>query len=93
MRVYIIRRLLLIIPTLFGVTVLIFIAMRVIPGDPLKSIAGEGELYILTDQELAAVRHSLGLDRPLYIQYLSWMADVAKGDLGFSFWRRQRTYS
>ncbi len=87
MRVYIIRRLLLIIPTLFGVTVLIFIAMRVIPGDPLKSIAGEGELYVLTDEELAAVRHSLGLDRPLYIQYLSWMADVAKGDLGFSFWR------
>ncbi|MDP6402419.1 MAG: ABC transporter permease [SAR202 cluster bacterium] len=87
MRTYILRRLLLMIPTLIGVSVLIFIAMRVIPGDPLRSIAGEGQLYVLSDEELAIVRHSLGLDRALHIQYLAWLGDIFKGDLGFSFWR------
>jgi peptide/nickel transport system permease protein len=87
MRTYILRRLLLMIPTLLGVSVLIFIAMRVIPGDPLRSIAGEGQLYVLSDEELAVVRHSLGLDRALHIQYLAWLVDIFKGDLGFSFWR------
>lgn len=87
MRTYILRRLLLMIPTLIGVSVLIFIAMRVIPGDPLRTIAGEGQLYVLSDEELAKVRHSLGLDRALHIQYLSWLGDIFKGDLGFSFWR------
>ena len=89
MQYYILRRILLAVPALIGVTVLIFLAMRVIPGDPLSSVGGEGELYILSDKELMEVRHSLGLDRPLAIQYLDWMADVLRGDLGFSFWRKQ----
>ena len=86
MQQYILRRLLLAVPTLFGVTVLIFIAMRIIPGDPLEHIYSEaGGIYILTDQELEA-RASLGMDRPLSVQYLSWIADVARGDMGKSFW-------
>lgn len=88
MQAYILRRLFLAIPTLFGVTVLIFIAMRVIPGDPLEMMRVEGAgTVILTDEQLAAARASLGLDQPLYRQYLSWMADIARGDLGQSFWR------
>ena len=84
---YILRRLLLAVPTLFGVTVLIFIAMRVIPGDPLAHIYSEaGGIYILTDYELKEARASLGMDRPLSIQYLSWIGDVARGDMGKSFW-------
>ena len=71
------------VPTIFGITVLIFVAMRVLPGDPLAVIASEGQgQYRLTDDELAAARASLGLDRPLPQQYLTWMADVARGDLG-----------
>ncbi|MDA0770682.1 MAG: ABC transporter permease [Chloroflexi bacterium] len=85
------RRLLLAIPTIFGVTVLIFLAMRVIPGDPLRSIIGEGQIYVLSDEELASVKASLGYDRPLVIQYLAWMGDVAKGNLGYSFWQRDRS--
>jgi len=85
------QRLLLAIPTVFGVTVLIFVAMRVIPGDPLRSIIGEGQIYVLTDEELNAVKASLGYDKPLVIQYLVWMGDVAKGDLGYSFWQRDRS--
>ncbi len=84
---YLIRRLLLSIVTIFGVTVVIFLAMRVLPGDPLAMIYGESTgIYVLTDEQLQAARASLGLDQPLYRQYLAWMVDIAKGDLGHSFW-------
>jgi len=87
---YIIRRLLTAIPTIFGITVLIFIAMRVLPGDPIAQIASEGSgQYTLSAEELAAARASLGLDRPLPQQYLRWMADVFSGDLGHSFWNTE----
>jgi len=87
---YLLRRALASIPTLFGVTVLIFIAMRVIPGDPIALITGEsGMNYALTAEEITAVRHSLGLDRPYHEQYLSWMGDVLSGELGRSFWRQE----
>ena len=85
------RRLLLAIPTVFGVTVMIFLAMRVIPGDPLRSIIGEGQIYVLSDEERAAVKASLGYDKPLVVQYLVWMRDVAKGDLGYSFWQKDKS--
>lgn len=84
---YIIRRLLLAIVTLFGVTIVIFVAMRILPGDPLAVVASEGSgIYVLTDAETQALRASLGLDKPYYQQYLSWMADIFRGELGHSFW-------
>ncbi len=84
---YLLRRLLLAILTIFGVTVVIFIAMRVLPGDPLAMIYGEGQgIYVLTDAEVAAVKATLGLDKPLYQQYLGWMGDVFSGEMGYSFW-------
>jgi len=87
---YLLRRALASVPTLFGVTVLIFIAMRVIPGDPIALITSEsGMNYALTEEEITAVRHSLGLDRPYHEQYLSWMGDVLSGELGRSFWRQE----
>ena len=90
MQRYLLRRLLTAIPTLFGISVLVFVAMRVIPGDPLAQIANEGQGAVpLTDEELAAARASLGLDQPLPQQYLSWMGDVAHGDLGHSFWNTE----
>ena len=88
MRNYLIKRLLLAIPTIIGVTLLIFFVMRILPGDPLTLIYGENTgIYILSDEELKAARHSLGIDRPLYQQYFAWMGDVATGELGKSFWR------
>jgi peptide/nickel transport system permease protein len=87
MQRYLLRRLALAVPTIFGITVLIFIAMRVLPGDPLAQIASEAQgQYRLSDQELADARASLGLDRPLPEQYLNWIADVGRGNLGYSFW-------
>ncbi|MDP3064097.1 MAG: ABC transporter permease [Chloroflexota bacterium] len=90
MRKYVFRRLLLAVPTLVGVTLLIFVVMRVIPGDPLALVmGGEGQVaHVLSGEELAKARASLGLDRPLYRQYAGWIADVARGRLGTSFWRK-----
>src|SRR5258705_1859528 len=87
MRKYLAQRLLIAIPTLFGVTLLIFIAMRVLPGDPLAAISGEGGgTYVLSPEQLRAARASLGLDRPYAVQYLDWLGDILPGDLGESFW-------
>ncbi len=76
------------VPTIVGVTLLVFVAMRVLPGDPLETIEGESIGTIrLTAEQIAKARASLGLDRPYYVQYLSWMQDVASGNFGTSFWR------
>lgn len=85
------RRLLTAIPTVFGITVLIFVAMRVLPGDPIASIANEGGggQYVLSKEDLASARASLGLDKPLPQQYVSWMSDVAHGNFGHSFWNTE----
>lgn len=90
MQRYLLRRLTTAIPTVFGITVLIFVAMRVLPGDPIAMIAAEGQgQYVLSPQELAEARASLGLDKPLPLQYLDWMNAVAHGDLGHSFWNKE----
>jgi peptide/nickel transport system permease protein len=88
MHLYILQRLLIAIPTIIGVTLLVFVAMRVLPGDPLETIEGESIGTIrLTPEQVAKARASLGLDRPYHEQYLSWMRDVASGNFGTSFWR------
>ncbi len=90
MRTYLLQRSLAGFVTLIGVTILIFLAMRVLPGDPLAMMTSEsGTTYTLSDEELQAARAALGLDRPYYQQYLAWMADVARGNLGKSFWREE----
>jgi len=62
--------------------------MRVLPGDPLSAISGEGGgTYVLSKEQLEAARVSLGLDRPYVVQYLDWLRDIVRGDLGKSFWR------
>ncbi|MEZ4863214.1 MAG: ABC transporter permease [Caldilineaceae bacterium] len=87
---YILNRLLIAVPTIIGITILIFLAMRVLPGDPLAVIMSESTgNYVLNDEELAAMRASLGLDQPLYVQYLQWMGEVVRGDLGSSFWTKE----
>jgi peptide/nickel transport system permease protein len=88
MQHYVLNRLAAAIPTIFGITVLIFVAMRILPGDPIAVISSEGAgSQRLSDEQLAYARASLGLDRPYWLQYASWMADVARGNFGTSFWR------
>lgn len=88
MQKYIAKRMLIAVPTLFGVTVFIFMAMRILPGDPLSFIYTEaGGIHMLSEEETAAARHSLGIDRPYYVQYVDWISDLLRGDMGQSFWR------
>jgi peptide/nickel transport system permease protein len=88
MQHYLLNRLAAAVPTIFGITVLIFVAMRILPGDPIAVISSEGAgTQRLSDEQLAYARASLGLDRPYWLQYVSWMGDVARGNFGTSFWR------
>lgn len=77
---FIARRLLYAIPTLLGVTFLVFISVRLIPGDPAVAIAGERA----TPELIAQVRQDLGLDEPMLTQYGRFMAALVTGDLGTS---------
>src|SRR5690606_27844746 len=87
---YISQRLAIMIPTLLGITILIFLTMRVLPGDPLALITSESAgNYVLSEEELQAARASLGLDRPYYVQYFNWMGEIARGELGSSFWTKE----
>ena len=86
MKRYLLRRLALAIPTLFLVSVLVFALMRLMPGDVATRMV-EGHAYAPT---LAALRHDLGLDRPVHAQYLEWIGGiVTRGDFGRSYWTRQ----
>jgi peptide/nickel transport system permease protein len=78
---YILRRLLLLIPILFGLTVLVFLFIRALPGDPAAAILGERA----TPEAIERVRTALGLDRPLIDQYLAYMGGIFRLDFGTSF--------
>jgi len=82
MSTYIIRRILLMIPTLFFVTVMVFFVVRLLPGDVVESIIGQ--YTPLTEGDREAVRHDLGIDRPWFVQYFDFVGGVFKGDLGTS---------
>jgi peptide/nickel transport system permease protein len=79
-RRFIARRLLHLIPVLFVVSTVVFFAFRVVPGDPAQLILGVDA----TPEALAAIRHELGLDRPVIVQYGAWLSRVLRGDLGIS---------
>lgn len=74
------RRLTQTIPTLVGILTLVFLMLRLLPGDPAAFIAGEN----IGEEALAAVRANLGLDQPLPVQYVTYLAKVAQGNLGES---------
>ena len=84
---YITKRLLISVPTIFGVTVLIFLAMRALPGDPLSVFFDPTQLREMSDVERNKLMHDLGLDRTYLAQYTDWMSHALRGDLGSSFLR------
>lgn len=79
---YILRRLLLAIPVLFGVSVLTFAMLHLVPGDPVKAMFLESGGA--TEEQIAQVRHLLGLDKPLPIQYWDYITRILHGDMGRS---------
>jgi peptide/nickel transport system permease protein len=86
MRTYILKRLLLIVPTLLGVATIVFLIMRVIPGDVALLILGGDDGGQIDAQQLAAVRQQLGLDQPLIVQFGTWLWGVLQFDFGKSLW-------
>ena len=87
MRDYILRRVLLVIPSVFVLTVLVFGMVRLLPGDVVDTIAAQlsggrgGEIDPALKER---IRKDLGLDRPIYIQYFVWVSEIVRGDLGAS---------
>jgi len=88
MRIYIAKRLLLIVPTLLGAATLVFLIMRVIPGDVALLIIG-GDAGHVDPRQLAAMRERLGLDQPLLVQFGTWLWGVLRFDFGTSLWTGQ----
>ena len=78
---YVVRRLLLLIPVLLGVSIFTFVLIRVLPGDPVRTVMPQ----TATPADIAAARHRFGLDRPIVAQYWIWLRDLLHGKLGNSF--------
>jgi peptide/nickel transport system permease protein/oligopeptide transport system permease protein len=77
---YVIKRLLSTIPVLFGISLLLFFMLRALPGDPAQVLAGQ----MATPEDIELIRHQLGLDKPVYVQYAVFLGRLAKFDLGRS---------
>lgn len=82
---FILRRLLSLIPVLFVVSVVIFSLIHLTPGDPARRILGEKA----ADDQVAALRESMGLNEPILTQYLNWIGGLLRGDLGESYFLRK----
>ncbi len=87
MHKYILRRLGFGVITVFGVSIIVFVVMRILPGDPLVAIFGMEGFTKLTAENRAKYMEELGLSDPLPVQYLRWLGDIASGRLGKSFFR------
>jgi len=78
----------MVVPILIGAATIVFILMFIVPGDPARLLMGQhGD-----EQTLAAIRHELGLDRPVYVQYVKFIGRLARGDFGMSY-RQNRPVS
>ena len=82
---YIVRRLLVTIPVIFGVTLLTFIFITLMPGDPVLSMFTDEEMQYITDEWLDAKRAQYGLDKPIPVRYAVWMKEILTGNLGRSY--------
>src|SRR5258706_16369030 len=80
MRTYILRRLLEIVPTVLMITLVVFVMMRSIPGDPVVALLGDA----YTEEDAVKIREAYGLDRPVIVQYGIWLGKLVQGDWGAS---------
>src|ERR1041384_4164368 len=80
MRVYVLRRLLHIVPTILMITLVVFVMMRSIPGDPVVALLGDA----YTEEDAVKIREAYGLDKPVLVQYVIWLGKLVRGDWGAS---------
>ena len=81
---YIVKRILSLVPVLFVVSIVIFMIVHLTPGDPASIMLGDEA----TAEQISELRERLGLNLPIYEQYIQWMAGVFKGDLGTSIFMK-----
>src|SRR4029077_7619980 len=89
MYTYIVRRLAFGAVTVAGVSIVVFMVLRVLPGDPLVAIFGPEGFTKLSEADRAGYMAQLGLSEPLIVQYLHWIADIPRGSFGHSFFRAE----
>jgi peptide/nickel transport system permease protein len=90
MGTYILRRVLQMIVVLLVVSILVFLMVRLLPGDPILMYLTRQDMEAITQEQVEAIRHDLGLDRPIAVQYFTWLAKALSGDLGNSIIHRGR---
>jgi peptide/nickel transport system permease protein len=90
MGTYILRRVLQMIVVLLVVSILVFLMVRLLPGDPILMYLTRQDMMEITQEQVEAIRHDLGLDRPIAVQYFTWLAKALSGDLGNSIIHRGR---
>ena len=86
---YIVRRLIQSVFVIILVTFMVFIVIRLLPGDPILMYLSQEERDLLTLADINAARHEYGLDKPLPVQYIEWIGNLARGDLGVSLFYRE----
>jgi peptide/nickel transport system permease protein len=84
MSAYILRRLLHAILVVLLVSMLVFVVMRLLPGDPILMFVTSGDMQSVSAEQVAALRHDYGLDKPLVVQYFDWLVRAVQGDMGKS---------
>ena len=91
MRKYIARRLMLFVPSLVGASILIFVLMRMVPGDIAEILVYQTgtESSTIQQKQIQQIREELGLNRPVVVQYLSWLGNAIRGDFGYSYTQRR----
>src|SRR5262245_36589142 len=80
MRTYLLRRLLEIVPTVLMITLVVFVMMRSVPGDPVVALLGDA----FTEEDAVKARQEYGLDKPILVQYVIWLGKLVQGDWGTS---------
>ncbi|MBN1255512.1 MAG: ABC transporter permease [Deltaproteobacteria bacterium] len=88
MTTYIIRRVIQSMLVLVMVTMIVFLVMRLLPGDPIYMLITEDDLIQSSEEKIAALRHEFGLDKPIPVQYINWFSAAVCGDLGVSIIHR-----
>src|SRR5919109_1235047 len=86
---WLVRRLLISVPVLLGISVLSFVFVRLAPGDPVRMMVNPEYMAGGAEEYIARRRAELGLDQPLPVQYVAWLSEVARGNLGYSFFDRR----
>jgi peptide/nickel transport system permease protein len=88
MGTYIIRRIIQMLLVLLIVTIIVFLLVRLLPGDPILMYLTQQDIEEITPEQVAIIKHDLGIDRPLFVQYFEWLGGVLTGDFGTSIIHR-----